>query len=138
MWPSLLLPARWKVLLSGRVGHCHRRVQPIPAICPVQDDVKTPSSMAAQKGWPRRQPGRHSSFVRCDNRDVVACNSRRRNKETPMKFAFVGYTSEPYWDAMSKSEQDAMVDDCFTYDNKLLKDGHMTDDGAALQPSRTA
>ena len=55
-----------------------------------------------------------------------------------MKFAFLGYHSEQNWGAMSKSEQDAMVDDCFTYDNKLLKDGHMTDDGAALQPSRTA
>jgi hypothetical protein len=55
-----------------------------------------------------------------------------------MKFALLGYHSEPNWEAMSKGEQDAMVEDCFTYDNKLLKDGHMIDDGAALQPSGTA
>jgi hypothetical protein len=55
-----------------------------------------------------------------------------------MKFAFLGYSLEQNWGAMSKSEQDAMIEDCFTYDNKLLKDGHLIDDGAALQPSRTA
>ena len=55
-----------------------------------------------------------------------------------MKFAFLGYHLEQNWGAMPKSEQDAMVDNCFTYDNKLLKDGHLTDDGAALRPSPTA
>lgn len=55
-----------------------------------------------------------------------------------MKFAFLGYHLEQNWCAMSKSEQDAMVDDCFTYDSKLVKDGHMLDDGAALQPIGTA
>jgi hypothetical protein len=55
-----------------------------------------------------------------------------------MKFAFLGYHLEQNWAAMPKSEQDAMIDDCFTYDSKLLKDGHMIADGAALQPSRTA
>src|SRR5262245_51278407 len=64
--------------------------------------------------------------------------SRRPNKEPPMKFAFLGYHFEQNWGAMSKSEQDAMIDECFTYDNKLVKDGHMTDDVAALQPVRTA
>jgi hypothetical protein len=55
-----------------------------------------------------------------------------------MKFAFLGYGLEKNWDAMSKSEQDAMFEDCFSYDSKLLKEGHLIDDGAALQPSRTA
>jgi hypothetical protein len=55
-----------------------------------------------------------------------------------MKFAFSGYGLEQNWATMSKSEQDAMVEDCFTYDSKLLKDGHLIGDGAALQPSRTA
>jgi hypothetical protein len=31
-----------------------------------------------------------------------------------------------------------MLDDCFTYDRKLLTDGHMLGDGTALQPSRMA
>ena len=55
-----------------------------------------------------------------------------------MKFACMGYGSAEKWDAMSKSEQDAILDDCFTYDNKLLKDGNLLEDRAALQPSRTA
>ena len=54
-----------------------------------------------------------------------------------MKFAFLGYHLEQNWDAMSKREQEAMLEDCFAYDNKLLKDGHLTDDGAALRPSPT-
>lgn len=54
-----------------------------------------------------------------------------------MKLALLGYHSETNWAAMSKSEQDAMIDECFTYDNKLLEDGHMLDDGVGLQPSRT-
>src|SRR5262249_51524916 len=53
----------------------------------------------------------------------------------PMKFAFLGYHLEQDWATMSEAEQAAMIDDCFTYDRKLLKDGHITDDGAALQPS---
>jgi hypothetical protein len=55
-----------------------------------------------------------------------------------MKFAFLGYSLEQNWNAMSKREQDAMIEDCFTYDRKLLKDGHLIDAGGALQPSRTA
>jgi hypothetical protein len=55
-----------------------------------------------------------------------------------MKFALLGYSQEQYWDAMSKSEQDTMLEDCFAYDSKLLKNGHMLDGGVALQPSRTA
>jgi hypothetical protein len=55
-----------------------------------------------------------------------------------MKFAFLGYGLEKNWESMSKSEQDAMSEDCFTYDNKLLKEGHLIDGGAALQPSRSA
>jgi hypothetical protein len=55
-----------------------------------------------------------------------------------MKFAFLGYHLETSWAAMNRSEQDAMVADCFAYDRKLLKDGHLIDDGTALQPSGTA
>ncbi len=53
-----------------------------------------------------------------------------------MKFAFLGYGVEQNWDAMSKSQQDAMIEDCFSYDKALLENGHLLDDGAALQASR--
>ncbi|HEV8003036.1 MAG TPA: YciI family protein [Planctomycetaceae bacterium] len=55
-----------------------------------------------------------------------------------MKFAFLGYSLEENWDAMTKSQQDSMLEDCFTYDSKLLKEGHLIGDGFPLQPSRTA
>jgi hypothetical protein len=55
-----------------------------------------------------------------------------------MKFALLGYGLEKNRDAMSKSELHVMFEDCFTYDSKLLKEGHLIDDGAALQPSRMA
>ena len=55
-----------------------------------------------------------------------------------MKFAFLGYHLEQNWARMSSADQDAMIEDCFSYDRKLLKDGHMTGDGAALRPSSTA
>ena len=55
-----------------------------------------------------------------------------------MKFAFLGYHVEGNWAAMSKSEQEAMVDNCFAYDSRLLQAGHLIDDGAALQPGRAA
>jgi hypothetical protein len=55
-----------------------------------------------------------------------------------MKFAFLGYSLGKNWVAMSKNEQDAMVEDCFTYDKKLLQEGRMIAGGAALQPSQTA
>jgi hypothetical protein len=61
-----------------------------------------------------------------------------RIEEKAMKFAFLGYHVENNWASMSKSEQDAMIADCFAYDRELLKKGHMRDDGAALQATQTA
>lgn len=55
-----------------------------------------------------------------------------------MKFAFLGYHTEPNWTAMSKGQQDAMIEECFAYDARLLKEGHVIPDGAALQATRTA
>jgi hypothetical protein len=55
-----------------------------------------------------------------------------------MKFAFLGYSSEQFWNTMTKREQDAMLEVCFTYDSNLLKNGHMIGDGMPLQPIRTA
>jgi hypothetical protein len=55
-----------------------------------------------------------------------------------MKFASLGYHREENWDTMSRSAQDTMIQDCFTFDSKLLNDGYLIDLGAALQASRTA
>lgn len=55
-----------------------------------------------------------------------------------MKFICLGYGEEKTWDAMSKSEQDAMIEECFAYDDQLLASGHWVDGGQALQSARTA
>jgi len=39
---------------------------------------------------------------------------------------------------LSKAEQDALIEECFAYDDQLLKDGCWLDGGQALQSARTA
>jgi len=55
-----------------------------------------------------------------------------------MKFICLGFFVEEQWDAMSKAEQDALIEECFAYDDQLLKDGCWLDGGQALQSARTA
>src|SRR5262245_48968985 len=55
-----------------------------------------------------------------------------------MKFVCLGYGQEKDWDAMTKAEQDAAIEECFTYDDELLKSGHWVDGGQALQSSSNA
>jgi hypothetical protein len=55
-----------------------------------------------------------------------------------MKFACLGYIDETHWDSLPKSEQDALVNQCFDYDNDLQQNGHWVDGGQALQSVRTA
>src|SRR5262245_66097855 len=55
-----------------------------------------------------------------------------------MKFICLGYMEEEKWQAMSPSEREAMMEECFTYDDVLRKSGQWLDGGAALQGSRTA
>ncbi len=54
-----------------------------------------------------------------------------------MKYICLGYFDEKLWESMSEREQKTFVDDCFAYDSKLAKNGHMVG-GEALQGSRTA
>jgi hypothetical protein len=58
-------------------------------------------------------------------------------KEETMKFLCLGYLDESKWDAMSKSEQEAMMEECFAYDDVLRKNGHFVG-GEALQSVRAA
>jgi len=44
-------------------------------------------------------------------------------REKAMTFACLGYIDERIWDAMSKSEQDAVVEECFAYDDMLREKG---------------
>jgi hypothetical protein len=54
-----------------------------------------------------------------------------------MKFACLGYVESDSWDAKSKREQDAIIEECFAYDEELFRTGRV-DAGAALQGIPTA
>jgi hypothetical protein len=55
-----------------------------------------------------------------------------------MKFICLGVMDVRKWDAMPKSQQDAMVEQCMVYDEQLLAKGHWVGQGHALQSSKTA
>jgi hypothetical protein len=54
-----------------------------------------------------------------------------------MKFICLGYIEPNKFETMSESERNAMVDECFTYDDELRKNGHFAG-GEALQPPQMA
>lgn len=54
-----------------------------------------------------------------------------------MLFVCLGYHEEAKSEAQSEAEGQAMMDECFTYDDELRKFGHFAG-GHALQPSRGA
>src|SRR5262245_21068649 len=54
-----------------------------------------------------------------------------------MKYICLGYIEPNKFETLSESERNAMVDECFTYDDELRKNGHFTG-GEALQGPLTA
>lgn len=54
-----------------------------------------------------------------------------------MKFICLGYIERNKFENMPESERNAKVDECFTYDDLLRKNGHFTG-GEALQSPDTA
>ena len=54
-----------------------------------------------------------------------------------MKYVCLGYIEEKKWETMSKSERNAMMDECFAYDDVLRKNGNWVG-GEALQSSKSA
>jgi hypothetical protein len=54
-----------------------------------------------------------------------------------MKYICLGYYDEKTWEMMSESERNAMIDECFAYDDVLRKNGHFVG-GEALQSARNA
>ena len=49
-----------------------------------------------------------------------------------MKYICLGYIEPNKFETMSESERNAMLDECFTYDDALRKNGHFAS-GEALQ-----
>jgi len=54
-----------------------------------------------------------------------------------MKYICLGYIEPNKFESMSESERNAMLDECFDYDNELRKNGHFAA-GEALQGPNTA
>ena len=54
-----------------------------------------------------------------------------------MKYICLGYIEPNKFETMSETDRNAMVDECFNYDDKLRKNGHFAG-GEALQAPQTA
>jgi hypothetical protein len=54
-----------------------------------------------------------------------------------MKYICLGYVDEKNWQTISESERNALVDECFAYDDLLRKNGRFVG-GEALQSPRNA
>jgi hypothetical protein len=54
-----------------------------------------------------------------------------------MKYICLGYIQPGKFENLSESERNTMLDECFTYDDELRKDGQFAA-GEALQPANTA
>jgi len=54
-----------------------------------------------------------------------------------MKYICLGYMDPNKWEAMSESERNAFVDECFAYDDVLRENGHFVG-GDALQGPENA
>ncbi|RPJ58068.1 MAG: YciI family protein [Acidobacteria bacterium] len=55
-----------------------------------------------------------------------------------MKYVCIGYYDEKKWGAKSESERNAVMDQCFTYDDEVLKkNGHFVG-GEGLESARNA
>jgi len=54
-----------------------------------------------------------------------------------MKYICLGYYDEKTWETMSERKRNALMDECFAYDDALRKNGHVVG-GKALQSARNA
>jgi hypothetical protein len=54
-----------------------------------------------------------------------------------MKYICLGYIEPNKWETMSESDRNAMMDECFAYDDVLRRNGHFAG-GEALQSARNA
>lgn len=54
-----------------------------------------------------------------------------------MKFICLGYIDETKWETTPVNEMNALMDECFSYDDELRRNGHFAG-GEALQGAQTA
>ena len=53
-----------------------------------------------------------------------------------MKFVCLGYIEPGKLDSMPENERNALIDECFTYDDVLRRDGHFTGGEALQEPHK--
>ncbi len=54
-----------------------------------------------------------------------------------MKYICLGYMNDDVWETLSESERNTFMDECFSYDDELRKNGHLAG-GEGLQEARNA
>lgn len=54
-----------------------------------------------------------------------------------MKYICLGYYNEKEWEKLPENERNALMDDCFAYDQELRKNGHFAG-GEGLQSAQNA
>jgi hypothetical protein len=59
------------------------------------------------------------------------------NKEESMKYICLGYLEPGKFEKMSESERNSVLDECFSYNDELRKNGHLVEE-EPLQPPNTA
>lgn len=138
-----LLPDRGQ---GPRRGDRHRRTAPACALGLPHGDPAGPGDSRPGDGLDEPQrPAPHRTRPRSTgppSRKLVALGSLHNVSiaewEPIMKFICLGYSDEKLWDAMSDSEREAVIEECFAYDDTLRRGGHWTGVGEALQCSRAA
>src|SRR6202040_2461689 len=61
----------------------------------------------------------------------------RRTRRGTMKYICLGYLEPGKFENMSESERNTMLDECFSYNDELRKNGHLVAE-EPLQPANTA
>jgi hypothetical protein len=81
--------------------------------------------------WARRVPAEPGDVIE------LRINPISQALASSMKFICLGYIEANKFENMSETERNAMVDECFSYDDELRKNGHFAG-GEGLQPPQTA
>jgi hypothetical protein len=115
--------------------------------------MKSPMTMAPiEEAWPRHRgtgpcPIEFRQNARCESGKPVVdfepsqttrgVEPIRSDQEEIMKYICLGYIDEKKWKGIPESEQNALMDECFDYDDELRKNGHFAGN-EALQSVRNA
>jgi hypothetical protein len=97
-------------------------------------------SCSGVDGTPARAeqfPGFQGRLSICGSTERLLVRTTDPRREGVMKFVCLGYIEEKKWEGISEDEQNAMMDECFAYDDVLRKNGHFAG-GEALQGARSA